>query len=89
MAAFSWAKLEKNPQKVLDSLSDDWRTWPPELQLLLHAELKRRRGLDVTKVFGLKLHEAQQRMVDESRRYLFAALNYREDIFADSLPKLY
>ena len=37
-------------------------------------------GLDMAKL---------KRMVEESRRYLFAALNYREDLFADQLPKLY
>jgi hypothetical protein len=30
-----------------------------------------------------------KRMVDESRGYLFAKTGYREDLFADKLPKLY
>jgi cytosine/adenosine deaminase-related metal-dependent hydrolase len=30
-----------------------------------------------------------KRMVEESRSYLFAKTNYREDIFADRLPKLF
>lgn len=37
-------------------------------------------GLDMTRL---------KRMVDESRNYLFAATNYREDLFADTLPRLY
>ena len=37
-------------------------------------------GLDMPKL---------KRMVEESRRYLFAATNYKEDIFAEQLPKLY
>jgi hypothetical protein len=30
-----------------------------------------------------------KRMVEESRRYLFAKNNYKEDLFAEKLPKLY
>jgi len=30
-----------------------------------------------------------KRMVDESRRYLFRATNYKENLFAEKLPKLY
>ncbi len=37
-------------------------------------------GLDMAKL---------KRSVEESRRYLFAAMNYRENLFADQLPKLY
>ena len=37
-------------------------------------------GLDVNRL---------KRIVEESRAYLFAANNYKEDIFADKLPKLY
>jgi cytosine/adenosine deaminase-related metal-dependent hydrolase len=37
-------------------------------------------GLDMAKL---------KRMVDESRRYLFARVGYREDLFAEKLPKLY
>jgi 5-methylthioadenosine/S-adenosylhomocysteine deaminase len=37
-------------------------------------------GLDMTRL---------KRMVEESRRYLFAKNNYKEDLFAEKLPKLY
>jgi len=30
-----------------------------------------------------------KRMVEESRSYLFAKVNYKEDFFAEKLPKLY
>jgi 5-methylthioadenosine/S-adenosylhomocysteine deaminase len=30
-----------------------------------------------------------KRMIDESRRYLFAKVGYKEDLFAEKLPKLY
>jgi cytosine/adenosine deaminase-related metal-dependent hydrolase len=30
-----------------------------------------------------------RRMVEESRKYLFAATNYKEDLFAEKLPKLF
>jgi len=30
-----------------------------------------------------------KRMVEESRSYLFAKVNYKEDLFAEKLPKLY
>lgn len=40
------------------------------------------------RIIGLDM-EKLKRSVDESRRYLFAAANYRENLFADQLPKLY
>jgi hypothetical protein len=30
-----------------------------------------------------------RRMVDESRKFLFEATNYKEDLFAEKLPKLF
>ena len=30
-----------------------------------------------------------KRMVEESRSYLFAKVNYKEDLFAEKLPKLF
>ena len=40
------------------------------------------------KILGLDMAKLK-RSVEESRRYLFAAVNYRENPFADQLPKLY
>ena len=40
------------------------------------------------KVLGLDMNRLK-RMVEESRRYLFAKNNYKEDLFADKLPRLY
>ena len=40
------------------------------------------------RLVGLDMNRLK-RMVEESRSYLFAANNYKEDIFADKLPKLY
>ncbi len=40
------------------------------------------------KIVGLDM-DRLKRMVEESRSYLFAANNYKEDLFADRLPKLY
>ena len=52
--------------------------------VIIGGRFRKRRGQLVgTDVAKLK------RMVDESRRYLFAAINYKEDIFAEKLPKLY
>jgi 5-methylthioadenosine/S-adenosylhomocysteine deaminase len=39
-------------------------------------------------IVGLDM-DRLKRLVEESRRYLFARTNYREDMFAESLPKLY
>jgi 5-methylthioadenosine/S-adenosylhomocysteine deaminase len=40
------------------------------------------------KIVGLDMN-GLKRMVEESRSYLFAKNNYKEDLFADKLPKLY
>ena len=40
------------------------------------------------RIVGLDMNRLK-RMVEESRTYLFAANNYKEDLFADKLPKLY
>lgn len=40
------------------------------------------------KVIGLDMNRLK-RMVEESRGYLFAKNNYKEDLFAEKLPKLY
>jgi len=40
------------------------------------------------KIVGLDM-DRLKRMVEESRNYLFARTNYKEDIFAEKLPKLY
>ena len=40
------------------------------------------------KLVGLDMNRLK-RMVEESRHYLFAANNYKEDLFAEKLPKLY
>ena len=52
--------------------------------VIIGGRIRKRGG----QVVGLDMNRLK-RMVDESRRYLFAAVNYREDIFADSLPRLY
>ncbi len=76
--AFSWQRAMKDPQKALGMLGDDWRTWPPEAQLLLLEELRRRQGVQrVDEVFKLGLHGAQQRIVDEAKRFNVAACGRR------------
>jgi cytosine/adenosine deaminase-related metal-dependent hydrolase len=40
------------------------------------------------RIVGLDMNRLK-RMVEESRAYLFAKNNYKEDLFADKLPKLY
>ena len=40
------------------------------------------------RIVGLDMNRLK-RMVEESRGYLFAKNNYKEDLFADKLPKLY
>jgi cytosine/adenosine deaminase-related metal-dependent hydrolase len=40
------------------------------------------------RIVGLDMNRLR-RMVEESRAYLFAKNNYKEDLFADKLPKLY
>jgi cytosine/adenosine deaminase-related metal-dependent hydrolase len=39
-------------------------------------------------IVGLDMNRLK-RMVDESRRHLFTAVGYREDLFAETLPRLY
>jgi cytosine/adenosine deaminase-related metal-dependent hydrolase len=52
--------------------------------VMIGGRFRKRRGqivgLDMTKL---------KRIVEESRRHLFAAINYKEDVFAEKLPKLY
>jgi 5-methylthioadenosine/S-adenosylhomocysteine deaminase len=52
--------------------------------VIIGGRIRKRGG----KIIGLDMSKLK-RMVDESRHFLFAATNYREDIFADQLPKLY
>lgn len=52
--------------------------------VIIGGRIRKRGG----QVVGLDMNRLK-RMVDESRRYLFAATNYREDLFADTLPRLY
>jgi cytosine/adenosine deaminase-related metal-dependent hydrolase len=52
--------------------------------VIIGGRIRKLRG----KLVGLDV-ERLKRMVDESRRYLFSATNYKEDLFAEKLPKLY
>jgi len=52
--------------------------------VIIGGQIRKRGG----QILGLDMNRLK-RMVDESRRHLFAATNYREDLFADTLPKLY
>jgi 5-methylthioadenosine/S-adenosylhomocysteine deaminase len=52
--------------------------------VIIGGRIRKRGG----QIVGLDM-DRLKRMVDESRRYLFAAVGYREDLFADTLPKLY
>ena len=52
--------------------------------VIIGGRIRKRGG----KLAGLDMPKLK-RMVEESRRYLFAATNYKEDIFAEQLPKLY
>src|SRR5262249_179166 len=52
--------------------------------VIIGGRIRKLRG----KIVGLDL-ERLKRMVEESRRYLFSATNYKEDLFAEKLPKLY
>lgn len=66
--------LEKNPEKTIRQLPDDWRLWPIEAQQLyleaLKLKLAQLKGeTTVSRVFGLNLHANQQRMVAEARRF--------------------
>jgi len=52
--------------------------------VIIGGRVRKQRG----QIVGLDM-DRLKRMVDESRRHLFAAVNYREDLFAESLPRLY
>jgi 5-methylthioadenosine/S-adenosylhomocysteine deaminase len=52
--------------------------------VIIGGRIRKRGG----QVLGLDMNRLK-RMVDESRRHLFAAVGYREDIFAETLPRLY
>jgi 5-methylthioadenosine/S-adenosylhomocysteine deaminase len=52
--------------------------------VIVGGRIRKRGG----KIVGLDMQKLK-RMVEESRRFLFAATNYREDIFAEQLPKLF
>jgi hypothetical protein len=67
----SWINsVVKNPQKAVESLSDDWRLWPLEAQLLYLEALRRRQdGPRVSSIFNLDLHPAQRQVITEARRF--------------------
>lgn len=52
--------------------------------VIIGGRIRKRGG----RIIGLDMAKLK-RMVDESRGYLFASVNYRENLFADQLPKLY
>lgn len=52
--------------------------------VIIGGRIRKRAG----KIVGLDMPKLK-RMVEESRTYLFAATNYKENMFADQLPKLY
>jgi 5-methylthioadenosine/S-adenosylhomocysteine deaminase len=52
--------------------------------VIIGGRIRKRGG----KVVDLDMQKLK-RMVEESRNYLFRATNYREDIFAEQLPKLF
>jgi 5-methylthioadenosine/S-adenosylhomocysteine deaminase len=52
--------------------------------VIIGGRIRKRGG----QVLGLDM-DRLKRMVDESRRHLFTATNYREDLFAETLPRLY
>jgi len=52
--------------------------------VIIGGRIRKRAG----KIVGLDMPKLK-RMVEESRGYLFAATNYKENLFADQLPKLY
>ena len=52
--------------------------------VIIGGRIRKRGG----QVLGLDMNRLKS-MVDESSRHLFAAANYREDLFADTLPRLY
>jgi len=52
--------------------------------VIIGGRIRKRGG----KIAGLDMAKLK-RMVEESRSYLFAATNYKENLFADQLPKLF
>ncbi len=52
--------------------------------VIIGGQVRKRGG----RIAGLDMQKLK-RMVEESRNYLFRAADYREDIFAEKLPKLY
>jgi 5-methylthioadenosine/S-adenosylhomocysteine deaminase len=52
--------------------------------VIIGGRIRKQKG----KVVGLDMSRLK-RMVEESRAYLFAKNNYKEDLFAEKLPKLY
>jgi 5-methylthioadenosine/S-adenosylhomocysteine deaminase len=52
--------------------------------VIIGGRIRKRGG----KIIGLDMQKLK-RVVEESRNYLFRATNYREDIFAEQLPKLF
>ena len=52
--------------------------------VIIGGRLRKFRG----RLEGLDLGRLKS-MIDESRRYLFAKAGYKEDLFAEKLPKLY
>jgi hypothetical protein len=52
--------------------------------VIIGGRIRKQRG----QILGLDM-DRLKRMVDESRRHLFTAVGYREDLFADTLPRLY
>ena len=79
--------------------SDDINLYPSNNALGTVVQAADRSNVDTVIIGGRirKLHgklvgfdtERFRRIVDESRRYLFVANNYKEDLFAEKLPKLY
>jgi hypothetical protein len=60
----------RDPAKYVAKLDDDWEKWPAEAIIMLNEELDRLRlGVDVSSVFNLQLHVAQQQIIDEARRF--------------------
>ena len=60
----------RDPAKYVAKLDDDWEKWPAEAIIMLNEELDRLRlGVDVSSVFNLQLHAAQQQIIDEARRF--------------------
>jgi 5-methylthioadenosine/S-adenosylhomocysteine deaminase len=79
--------------------TDDINLYPSNNALGTVVQAADRSNVDTVLIGGRlrKLHgrlvdfdlASFKRMVEESRSYLFAKTNYKEDIFADRLPKLF